>query len=104
MISFFQYVSFPASETSVSFSESVVVGTRRLLEPATTFGGGGLERLTYTIASGNQDNHFRLVSGEYLLLETLRPLDRELKDSYLLNITARATSATAYTLVKVKIF
>ena len=57
-----------------------------------------------TIASGNQDNHFRLVSGEYLLLETLRPLDRELKDSYLLNITARATSATAYTLVKVRIF
>ena len=81
-----------------------MVGTRRLLEPATTFGVGGLERLTYTIASGNQDNHFRLVSGEYLLLETLRPLDRELKDSYLLNITARATSATAYTLVKVRIF
>ena len=57
-----------------------------------------------TRPAGNQDNHFRLVSGEYLLLETLRPLDRELKDSYLLNITARATSATAYTLVKVRIF
>ena len=63
----------------------------------------------YSIASGNWDGQFRLVhhkdgagGGGYLHLETLKALDRELRESYTLNITAQLGLETASMIVKVK--
>ena len=105
----FQYVSFPEPEASVSFSEGAVVGTRRLLEPATVQGGASdQQQISYSIVTGDWDNRFRLVhhpgsgpSSGYLHLETLKPLDRELSDQYNLNISARLGSGEGFATVKV---
>ena len=103
-------MSFPEPETSVSFSEGAVVGTRRLLEPATVQGGASdQQQISYSIvAAGDWDNRFRLVhhpgrgpSAGYLHLETLKPLDREMSDQYNLNISARLGSGQGFATVKV---
>ena len=98
-------LGFDSPVSEVSFSEGAVVGTRRLLElakgPVTA----------YRIASGNEGNRFRLHETRsiaedrirYLHLETLKPLDREERDSYSLNITASTGSGDASTVIRVKV-
>ena len=95
---------FDSPTSTVSFSEGAVVGTQRLLEPAK----GSVA--AYRIVSGNDGKHFRLHETltankiTYLHLETLKPLDREVRDGYLLNISATSIeNDQAFTLVKVNV-
>ncbi len=78
---------------TVSFSEGAIVGTRRLLEPASLPGSSALAN--YTIVQGDEDNVFRLhetrsQDGQgvaYVHIETRKKLDREATARYELNIT-----------------
>ncbi|XP_075544524.1 cadherin-related tumor suppressor fat [Dermacentor variabilis] len=88
---------FPESSLNVAFSESANVGTRVILDTASD-GDAGANGLStdYRIVGGNEDAKFRLVvttnpSGEtpFLHLETTGRLDREARDSYTLNVSAR---------------
>ncbi|KAH9373916.1 hypothetical protein HPB48_001092 [Haemaphysalis longicornis] len=88
---------FPESSLNVAFSESANVGTRVILDTASD-GDAGANGLStdYRIVGGNDDAKFRLVvttnpSGEtpFLHLETTGRLDREARDSYMLNVSAR---------------
>lgn len=88
---------FPEPSIAVSFSESAVAGTRLLLDAATDrdVGDNGVTD-DYRIVDGDRDGKFRLSvtvnpSGHtsYLHLETTGRLDREARDSYLLNVSAR---------------
>ncbi|KAH8041490.1 hypothetical protein HPB51_016935 [Rhipicephalus microplus] len=88
---------FPESSLNVAFSESANVGTRVILDTASD-GDAGANGLStdYRIVGGNEDAKFRLVvttnpSGEtpFLHLETTGRLDREARDSYTINVSAR---------------
>jgi len=88
---------FPEPSIAVTFSESAAAGTRLLLDSAfdRDLGTNGVSD-DYRIVAGNKEDKFRLVvttnpSGDtsYLHLETTGKLDREVRASYTLNVSAR---------------
>ena len=97
LILYFQVPSFTPATATISFSEEAVIGTRRLLEPATIDAPGQI--VSYEILE-DPNSPFRIhetrsADGSeisYLHLETREKLDREKSDSYKLKISA--TSAT----------
>lgn len=88
---------FPEPSIAIQLSESVIAGTRLLLDAATDL-DIGINSVTddYRIIDGNFDEKFKLAvstnpSGDvsYLHLETTGKLDRETRGFYKLNISAR---------------
>ena len=85
---------FPSPVSQISFSEGSTAGSRVLLDSAQDKDEGSNGRVSkYEIQSGNEEGLFKLslsTSGQssYLHLETTSTLDREVRESYLLNITA----------------
>ncbi|XP_078600673.1 protocadherin Fat 4-like [Branchiostoma floridae x Branchiostoma japonicum] len=88
---------FPDPSIEISFSESARTGSQVILDTATDADIGNSDITdNYRIVSGNANNTFELVvttnpSGEasFLHLQTNQNLDREIRSSYQLNISAQ---------------
>eukprot|EP00058_Branchiostoma_floridae_P002319 XP_002587807.1 hypothetical protein BRAFLDRAFT_92256 [Branchiostoma floridae] len=88
---------FPDPSIQISFSESARTGSQVILDTATDADIGNSDITdNYRIVSGNANNTFELVvttnpSGEasFLHLQTNQNLDREIRSSYQLNISAQ---------------
>ncbi|XP_069487651.1 protocadherin Fat 1 isoform X1 [Ambystoma mexicanum] len=79
-----QFKSSVAS--SVKVKEDLSVGSNVVLLNATDHDSGFNGKLVYVISEGNNDSSFT-IDMDTGWLKILSPLDRELKDQYLLNIT-----------------
>lgn len=86
--------TFPYPFFNVSLPESVPVGTSKVLPSATDADSAANGRILEYSLSGAQSS-FRLVhstsngAGQPVLLQTTQPLDREVQQLYVLNVTAR---------------
>ena len=85
---------FQNARTEISFSESELPGSLKILDTATDKDIGKNDVTTnYRILSGNEENKFKLVmlndTSTLLYLDNLVQLDREERSSYQLNISAQ---------------
>lgn len=93
----FQVPTFNPAEATVSFSEEAVIGTRRLLEPATIDPPGQI--VSYEILD-DPNSLFRIHETRsqngneisYLHLETREKLDREKTSDFKLKISATSAN------------
>ena len=96
---------FPSPVSQISFSEGSRPGSKVLLDSALDRDQAGNGKVTkYEIQSGNEEGRFKLSlssnpngQASYLHLETTSALDREERESYLLNITAQDGGSPALT-------
>lgn len=82
--------TFPFHFQNVTLPESAKLGSRTVLSNARDYDSGDNGLISqYNIESGNDDNQFKLLSvGGTLQLELSKPLDREIKSVYTLNVSA----------------
>ncbi|OQV21491.1 Cadherin-related tumor suppressor [Hypsibius exemplaris] len=82
--------AFPERTVGVVFLETDTVGQQVLLDAATDADSGENGRIgKYDIVSGNEEGLWRLVVRDnFLHLENLKVVDREVREAFLLNISA----------------